>query len=111
MKTVKVIECGWNLELLYKEAIRTKARRGLFGYMLRTGRCDNLTFGGAFYLLQQLETVWGKEAYTLKPETANAKEIIAVAEVAMAGGFNKFALSKREMSNTIRALDGIDIGF
>lgn len=109
MKTVKVMECGWDLKFLYREAIRTKPRRGLFGYMLRTGRCDNLTFGGAFYLLQQLESVWGKEAYNLKLESAVAKEIIAIAEVALAGGFDKFAPSKREMANTIKALDGIEI--
>lgn len=111
MKTVKVQESGWDLKFLYKEAIQTKARRGLFGYMLRTGRCDNTVLGGAFYLLRQLESVWGKEAYTLKMETneATAREIIAVAEFAMAGGFDQFAPSRREMSRTIKALDGIEI--
>lgn len=109
MKTINVIECGWDLKRLYKEAIQTKARRGLFGYMLRTGRCDNLTFGGAFQLICQLEPVWGKEAYNLRSETHAAKEIVAVAEVAMAGGFDKFAPSKHEMRRTIKALDGIEI--
>lgn len=111
MKTVKVMECGWDLKLLYKEAILTKPRRGLFGYMIRTGRCDNTILGGSFYLLQQLEPVWGKEAYHLKLETnsATAREIIAMAEFAMAGGLNRFAPSRREMSKTIKALDGIEI--
>lgn len=109
MKTICINETGWDLHLLYREAIQTKARRGLFGYMLRTGRTDNLIFGGAFHLLKQLEPVWGKEAYSLRSETPAARDIIAVAEVALAGGFDKFALSKREMRNTIRALDGIEI--
>lgn len=109
MRTIYINETGWDLHLLYRNAIRTKARRGLFGYMLRTGRVDNLIFGGAFQLIMELEPVWGKEAYHLKSETSHAREIIAVAEVALAGGFDKFALSKREMKNTIRALDEIEI--
>ena len=112
MKTIKVMECGWDLKYLYKEAIQTKARRGLFGYMLRTGRCDNTTLGGAFYLLKQLEPVWGKVAYELKKYPNNgdvAKEIIAVAEFALAGGFNGFAPSCSEMKKTIKALDKIEI--
>lgn len=111
MKTIKVMESGWNLKLLYSEAIETKARRGLFGYMLRTGRCDNTVLGGAFYLLRQLESVWGKEAYTLKLESnsATAKEIIAVAEFAMAGGFDRFAPTRREMMRTMKALSEIEI--
>ncbi len=109
MKTITINEVGWDLHLLYREAIQTKARRGLFGYMLRTGRADNLIFGGAFQLLRQLEPVWGKEAYSLRSETAAAREIIAVTEVALAGGFDRFALSRREMQRTIKALADIEI--
>lgn len=109
MKTITINEVGWDLHILYREAIQTKARRGLFGYMLRTGRADNLIFGGAFQLLKQLEPVWGKAAYSLRPETSAAREIIAVTEAALAGGFDRFALSRREMQRTIKALNDIEI--
>lgn len=109
MKTITINETGWDLHLLYKEAIKTKARRGLFGYMLRTGRADNLIFGGAFQLLRDLEPVWGKEAYHLRSNTGEGRHIVAVAEVALAGGFDRFALSKREMQRTIQALKDIEI--
>jgi len=109
MKTITINEVGWDLHLLYREAIQTKARRGLFGYMLRTGRADNLIFGGAFQLLKQLEPVWGKEAYSLRSATSATRDIIAIVEVALAGGFDRFALSRKEMQRTIKALDGIEI--
>lgn len=57
----------------------------------------------------QLEPVWGKEAYSLRSETSAAREIIAVTEVALAGGFDRFAISRLEMQRTIRALDDIEI--
>lgn len=40
MKTITINEVGWDLHILYREAIQIKARHGLFGYMLRTGQAE-----------------------------------------------------------------------
>lgn len=104
MKIINVTECGYNIKCLYEKA-NSPARRALMGYMIKTGRSDDLTFGGAFALLEELEGL-GKEVYKLSIGTSSekAKEIIAIVEVAQAGGFNKFAMSKTEIRKTSKRI-------
>lgn len=109
MKSISVMDTYWDLKRLYQEAAASKARRGLFGYMLKTGRTDNTIFGGAFKLVCDLEDVPKHSAYKLKIESASGKEIIAAAEVALAGGFDQFAPPIKEIKKTCRALKNIDI--
>jgi len=109
MKSISVIETYWDLKRLYQEAAGSKARRGLFGYMLKTGRTDNTVLGGAFKLVCDLESVPKHNAYKLKIESASGREIVAAAEVALAGGFDRFAPPVKEIRKTCRALKNIEI--
>ena len=109
MKRITVMDTYWDIKMLYREAAQSKARRGLFGYMLRTGKMENAVFGGAFRLICDLESVPKHSAYRLRVETANGKEIIAAAELAMAGGFDRFALPAREIKRTCRNLKDIEL--
>ena len=103
MKTIKVMETKWDVLPLY-EAATTKARRGLLGYMIKTGRSDDLIFGGAFSLLRDIEECHG--LYRLKLY-GNYKEIAYITEVAQNGGFDKFAISKMEIKRITNMLNDI----
>ena len=103
MKNIKVMATVYNLSELYKVSSKSKARRGLFGYMLHTARPDNQVCGGAMRLVEDLESV-GSNLYKLNLVDKYGKEIVAVAEVALAGGFNKFALSKKEINKTLKSI-------
>ena len=103
MKTIKVMETKWDILPLYQAAI-TKASRGLLGYMIKTGRSDDLIFGGAFSLLREIESCHG--LYRLKLH-GNYKEIIYITEIAQNGGFDKFAISKTEIKRITNMLGDI----
>lgn len=109
MKTIIVMDTYWDIKMLYREAAQSKARRGLFGYMLKTGRTENAVFGGAFRLICDIESVPKHNTYRLHVESENGKEIIAAAEIAMAGGFDHFAISAREIKRTCRNLKDIEL--
>ena len=104
MKIIKVMETKWDINVLYENAT-SKAKRGLLGYMIKTGRSDDLIFGGAFALLRDIESCHG--IYRLKIQSANHREIIAIAEVAQNGGFDKFAISKMEIKHISSMLNQI----
>ena len=107
MKTIRVQQTYYTLPELYRVAAGSKARRCLLGYMLKTGRADNTVFGGAMALLCGLGTLGENEVYTLdKRETlAVNKEILSLAEAAMAGCFHEFEMSQREIHKIIQAFD------
>ena len=109
MKKIKVFETYYDVATLYSEADKSRARRALFGYMLKTGRPDNPIFGGAFHLLVDLEGVSEHETYKLVIGSNRAREIIALAEAARAGAFDQFALSAREIKKTAAAFRRKDI--
>ena len=105
MKIIKVMETVYDIKTLYKEA-STQAQRALVGYMLKTGKTNDVILGGAFTLVKDVERCKGK-LYKLITRTAaeeNEKQIISIAETAMAGGFNQFALSKREIRRTLKRI-------
>ena len=97
MKTIKVMPTIYNIKELYQEAITTEQRE-LLGYMVKTGRMDNMTLGGAFHMLGELNNVPKKETYAFSWDDDDvATEIISVAEAARARVFKKFGISKREI--------------
>lgn len=104
MKIIKVMETKWDINELYAKA-NTKNLRGLLGYMIKTGRSDDLTFGGAFSLLREIEEC--REIYRLKIHAKNHREIIAITEVAQNGGFDRFAISKKEIRTMFKMLSEI----
>lgn len=112
MKIIKVMETRYDLSCLYKAAADTKARRGLFGYMLQTGRTDNTVLGGAFALLCDIENVKRRgELYKLRYECGptSAKEMVSICEVALAGGFDSFAMSASDIRRTSKKIQQIGI--
>ncbi len=107
MKIIEVVPTTYDIRCLYRKA-KTKYHRELLGYMLQTGRTDNLTLGGAFHLLEELNKVPRAETYTLAWENEEiAKEIIAVTEAARARAFRKFALSRWEVRRTSKNISSI----
>jgi len=108
MKTIIVQQTYYTIPELYRAASGSKARRGLAGYMIKTGCAHDTVFGGAMYLLCALESLGEHEVYTLdKRETYNVnKEITSLAEAALAGCFHKrYELPQREVQNMLQAFD------
>lgn len=110
MKTIKVQQTYYTIPELYRVASGSKARRDLAGYMIKTGRGDNTVFGGAIALLCGLESLDKNEVYALdkRENSQTNKEIMSLAEAALAGGFHKdFGLSEQEVRRMIRNLDNL----
>ena len=105
MKNIKIVETVWDIKSLYKEA-NTPARRALAGYMLQTGKTNDVILGGAFSLLRDIESCKGK-VYRLESGTTprNEKLIISNVELAIGGGLNKFALKEREIRKTLKRIN------
>lgn len=100
MKAIKVQEMQHDIRVLYAKA-NTKSQRALLGYMLKLGYTREPTFGGAFSLLCAIEGYAG--IYYLIPNTDPkvVDEIIYIAEAAMAGLWDRFALSEREIDDIL----------
>lgn len=110
MKEFKIADTYWNIGSLYSAAHKSKARRGLFGYMLFTGRIYDTILGGGFRLLMDMETLGKGECYSLDASgSSNAREIIAVVEVAMAGGFSRFEVPAWEIRKTAKTIKKLNI--
>lgn len=110
MKTLVVQQTYYTIPDIYRLAAGSRARRGLAGYMIKTGRGDNTVFGGAMHLLCALESLDKNELYNLE-HRENAKinrEIMSLAEAALAGCFQKdYEIPERECKRMIRALDNL----
>ena len=110
MKTFNVVEVHWDLDLLYKQAGLTKARRGLFGYMLHTERMRDGVFGGAFRLLMEMENLGKNECYRLVSQSGvPCHDIVAITEAALAGGFSRFAVPAREIRRVSVAMEELNL--
>lgn len=107
MKTIPVENKWYTMTELYRAASGSKAKRGLFGYMLKTGRPDHPIFGGAMLLLCGLTALGKNEVYSLRCELddMSKEEIMAVAEAALAGCFKEYEVSEKEIQKTIKALN------
>lgn len=107
MKTIEVVPTGYDIRCLYQNAV-TAPQRDLLGYMIQTGRTDNLTLGGAFRLLSELNSLSSAETYKFCWESEEAaQEIIAFTEAAKARVFRKFSISRREVKRSSRNLNMI----
>jgi len=110
MKNIKVQQKYYTLSELYQIAEGSKSRRGLFGYMMKTGRTDNTIMGGAMFLLEKLEDV-GHDLYKLIIPDESGREIAAVAEAAMAGAFNDYAMSRRSIHHIARKIEKLGLDY
>ena len=82
----------------------TPELRALFGYMLKTGNAHNPTLGGAFFVLRDIQN--SKKTYKLMPKVSYNKEseIINIVDTVLSGGLREFALTPREIKDTLNAL-------
>ena len=106
MTTIKIIETIYNPIVLYKKS-NSLAQRALAGYMIKSGYVNDPLFGGAFKCLREIEHCMDyNEIYKLYSlVSADAqKRILLVAQMALDGKFDKFALSERECRNNIKNL-------
>ena len=102
MKPIEINAIPWDVKSLYQEA-KTPALRALFGYMLKTGNTNDPTLGGAFSLIRDIEMCNGN-IYRIIPAVSRSKEkeIITIAETAMAGKLKGFALTKMEIRISLK---------
>ena len=108
MKNIIVQQAYYTIPELYRIASGSKARRGLAGYMIKTGRADNTIMGGAMYLLYGLESLKKNELYNLdrRESSKTNKEIMSLAETALAGKFHvDFEIPEKECRRMIQTLD------
>jgi len=106
MKTIKVMPVYYKPSMLYS-CVATKAMRDLAGYMVHTGRINDTTFGGALYLLTDLD-LYGRDSVPIIQnkcqDLQTFRNIVAVAEAAKAGAFRKYTMSKRNMIRTAKQI-------
>jgi hypothetical protein len=104
MITIKVMETGYDIRTLYRQAT-TPNQRALLGYIVRKGYTEDYVALGALHLLREIEQANKRKIlYQLSPETPNADWIIECCELAQQGAFNKFALSPAEVRKCIRLM-------
>lgn len=108
MKIIKVADTVYDIRTFYKNA-RTPAQRALLGYIIKGGFAHDPIFGGAFALLCDVELCKNnKRIYKLITEPdvplKVEKQIIYIAEAAMNGEWDEFALNEREINYISRRL-------
>lgn len=95
------------LTLLRKTDTKSVAQRGLCGYMIMAGISHNPIYGGAFHVLRNIEkAVDDEQIYNFIPyvSPAEQKAILEIAQKALDGDYDKFAMSERNINTNIKSL-------
>ena len=104
MKNVKVCEAYWEPISLYRKAnVHSVAQLSLLGYMKTDGYLRDPIYGGAFRLLQTMESYAGISIPIIKKEVD--KEIVEIAEKAMLGLWHDFMMKETEVKREIAKLE------
>lgn len=106
MKTIKTMEIIIDPLTMYKQT-KTPAQRALAGYIMKSGNAYDSIFGGAFHLLRQVERYMElKEIYYIMPCSGaeSIKQIVHIAQSAIDGDLDQFAMTEKEIANTIKYL-------
>jgi hypothetical protein len=104
MKNVKICESYMEPISLYRKAnAKSKSQMALLGYMRTNGYLRDPIYGGAFRLLHTMEKYAGINIPIIKTESD--KQIVAVAENAMLGLFDNFAMTEVEVRKEIAKLE------
>ena len=96
MTPVKANRLYYDPKVLYKKA-NTKSQRALLGYMAKAGFMGDPIYGGAFRLLNEIESCTGVYGIQSDERDKVAMEIINIADAAMHGLWDDFAFSEREI--------------
>lgn len=106
MKTIKLYDTTYDVLTLYRKA-KTPAQRALAGYIVKSGQIHNPLFGGAFHFLREVERCMNTEEiyeiYSYVDEITK-RQIVHLAQIAIDGELDKFSMSEKEITNTIRNL-------
>ena len=106
MKTIKLYDTTYDIMTLYRKA-KTPAQRARAGYIVKAGQIHNTIFGGAFCFLCNVEKCMNTEEiyeiYSFVDDTTK-KQIVHIAQLAIDGELDKFAMSEREIRETIKNL-------
>ena len=92
--------------LLYRKA-NSPNQRALVGYIFKAGMMNDSIFCGAFKLLRDIERCMNnEEIYELYScvDAETKKKIIHVAQLALDGKFDRFAISERERNEILKNL-------
>ena len=104
--TIKIIDTTFDAITLYRKA-NTLEQRELAGYIIKAGEICNPIMGGAFNVLRAIQHCMEvNEIYRLYPlvDSETEKKILHVAQMALDGQFDRFAISERERQTIIKAL-------
>jgi hypothetical protein len=106
MKIIKLSDTVYDIRALYRKA-NTPSQRALVGYIIKAGLTGDTIFGGAFKLLCDVERCMDNgEIYMIQSyvDKETEKKISHVAQLALDGKFDGFAIRKAEMETIIKAL-------
>ena len=106
MKTIKLYDTTYDILTLYRKA-NTSAQRALAGYIIKGGYIHNPIFGGAFHFLREVERCMRTEEIYEICSLVNPdikRQIVHIAQLAIDGDLDKFAMSEREIKETIKQL-------
>lgn len=104
--TIKIIDTTFETLTLYRKA-NTPEQKALAGYIIKAGETCSPILGGAFKVLRDIQHCMDvNEIYRLYSlvDSTTEKEIIHIAQMALDGQFNRFAITERERQATIKAL-------
>lgn len=104
--TIKIYDVVYDPILLYRKA-NTPAQRALVGYITKAGLMHDAIFGGAFKALREIERcISNEEIYELYNcvDMETKKKIIHIAQLALDGKLDRFAISERERNEILKNL-------
>lgn len=104
--TIKIYDTVFEPMVLYRKA-NTSNQRALVGYMTKAGMMNDPIFGGAFKVLKDIERCMSnEEIYKLYScvDSETEQKIIHVAQLALDGKFDRFAISERERNEILKNL-------
>ena len=109
MKIIKLYDTTHDIRTLYRKA-NTPAQRALVGYIIKAGLTQDPIFGGAFKLLCDVERCMGnRDIYDLQSyvDRETKSKISHVAQLALDGEFDAFAMSKTEMEKILKSMSEV----
>ena len=104
--TIKVYDVIYEPTALYRKA-NTPSQRALVGYIIKAGMMNDPIFGGAFMVLHAIERcMQNEEIYELYNcvESETKKKILHIAQLALDGKFDRFAISEKERNAILKNL-------
>ena len=104
--TIKIYDTIYDPVVLYRKA-NTSNQRALVGYITKAGYAQDAIFGGAFNVLRNIEhCMYTDEIYELQScvDDETKKKILHIVQLALDGKFDRFAISERERTETLKNL-------